>query len=626
MRSRSISFALVVALAGLLTYLSISAVNAAPQPPVGGAPASRPVASCGLLSFARHDYRVQFPFTVGAVDDINGDGKPDLVGTDYYRHNVVLLLNNGSGGYSTPITYSVGNYPPIDVAIADFNGDGKLDLAVLIIDSDTDQHNAVMLFLGHGDGTFQPGNVIALTPYPGGIAVSDFNRDGKPDLVINNGYDAHLWVLLGNGDGTFQPTRVVWVGDIPGKPVIGDFNADGNPDIVVPNESSNSVAILLGRGDGSFQTASFFPVGPFPVFAIAGDFNGDGKLDLAVANGVDAPHARIMLLPGDGSGRFSPAIVYYPGYYSGPLAASDLDHDGHADLALINGLDSKITVWRGSNAGFNPPVGYSIDPGYGPILVADLNGDGRPDLITTTGSAGDIIELINTCAPSTVTPPTSTPSATPPPTFTPSPTYPPCAVPFTDINGNSFYKAIQYLYCYRIVNGYGNTYLPGDSADRAQFAKVAMIGFGLYSYGEPGQPYFTDVPVSHYAFKYVSIGYQAGILNGFDAATCAVAGAAYPCYLPERAVTRGQLTKMVVLAGFFPLTTPSTPSFSDVPPSNPFYPYIETAYAQHIISGYPDGTFRPNQTIRRDEMAGIVYNGIINPNWGLAAKGVHHHK
>jgi hypothetical protein len=185
-----------------------------------------------------------------------------------------------------------------------------------------------------------------------------------------------------------------------------------------------------------------------------------------------------------------------------------------------------------------------------------------------------------------------------------------------DINGNIFYGAIHYLNCRGVVNGTDATHFsPAATSTRGQFAKVVVLGFGLAFYTPTGNPDFTDVLPGYFAYLYVETGFHAGILNGFDAASCTAAGAIPPCYLPNRPITRGQLTKLVVLAANYPLTTPATPSFIDVPPSNVFYVFIETAANKGVVMGYPDRTFRPNNSIRRDEMAQIVYKGVTTPNY-----------
>ncbi len=213
---------------------------------------------------------------------------------------------------------------------------------------------------------------------------------------------------------------------------------------------------------------------------------------------------------------------------------------------------------------------------------------------------------------------TPTPSGpTPTPTDTPvAPTPQPtvCANPFVDITSNIFFHAINYLYCNHAVNGTDAThYSPAGTSTRGQFAKVVVLGFGTPAYTPPGQQDFTDVPPGYFAYAFIESGFHAGILNGYDAATCQANNQTPPCYLPNRPITRGQLTKLVVNAANYPAFTPTTPTFSDVLPNNVFYTSIETAHHKGIINGYNDNTFRPNNNIRRDEMAQIVYKGVTTP-------------
>jgi hypothetical protein len=224
--------------------------------------------------------------------------------------------------------------------------------------------------------------------------------------------------------------------------------------------------------------------------------------------------------------------------------------------------------------------------------------------------------------------PTITPSqtpggstATPHPTNTPQPTSTPggptptdCPNVFVDITSNIFYTAIHYLNCRGVVNGTDNThYSPAGTSTRGQFAKVVVLGFGTTFY-TPGTPDFTDVHPGYFAYLYIESGFHAGILSGYDPNGCTAHGATPPCYLPNIPITRGQLTKLVVNAGGYTLYTPTggIQDFTDVPTGNVFYVSIETAAHNSIINGYPDHTFRPNNNIRRDEMAQIVYEGILN--------------
>src|SRR6266566_4819084 len=223
-----------------------------------------------------------------AVGDFNGDGKPDLVVSSVGNNTVSVLLGKGDGTFLPPLVTPVGPNPWY-FAVGDFNGDGKLDLAVddygCPLDCNSSPSNAVTVLLGNGDGTFLPAPSLTVGNGPAGVAVGDFNGDGKPDLAVANLNDNTLSILLGNGDGTFQaPQTFAGVGTKPYFVAVGDFNRDGKPDLVITNHLGNTVTVLLGNGDGTFQPAQTFLVNSDPVYATVGDFNGDGVQDLAVAN------------------------------------------------------------------------------------------------------------------------------------------------------------------------------------------------------------------------------------------------------------------------------------------------------------------------------------------------------
>ncbi len=233
----------------------------------------------------------------------------------------------------------------------------------------------------------------------------------------------------------------------------------------------------------------------------------------------------------------------------------------------------------------------------------------------------------NTPLPTNTPMPTNTP---PGPTNTPAPTNTPggptnmplpsitptdCPNPFVDINANIFYFFIHTLNCEGIINGTNAShYSPAAPATRGQFAKLVVRGFGFPFYTPSDGPTFSDVPTSYFAFAFIETAYNRGIVSGANNGSCLARGLTPPCFLPNDAITRAQVTKLIVNAHPYVLITPiDGPHFVDVPASYWAYSYVETAFAHDVVRG-TDGThFEPNRNVRRDELAKMLYLGIVAP-------------
>jgi hypothetical protein len=230
------------------------------------------------------------PTSALVAADLNADGNLDLAFSNQGGYTLASALGYGQGNFlSSPGLYTQ-DFPEA-AAIGDFNGDGKLDIAIASSGTVTYPTSGVSVALGVGDGTFTlaSGSPISLGNSLSAVAAADFNGDGKLDLAVTDQAGNSVLILLGKGDGTFQPpATTIAVGNHPSAIVAGDFNNDGKLDLAITNYTDGTVTLLLGTGDGSFTPASGspFPVGTTPLAITAADFNGDGKLDLAVA--VDA--------------------------------------------------------------------------------------------------------------------------------------------------------------------------------------------------------------------------------------------------------------------------------------------------------------------------------------------------
>jgi hypothetical protein len=237
-----------------------------------------------------------------AVGDVNGDGRLDLaVANRGSFGNVGVLLGNGDGTFQDAQRFSTTATYPQSVAVGDVNADGLPDLAVA--NGGSFGAAAVSVLLGNGDGTFQDARTFPAGIYPRSVAVADVNGDGRLDLAVANQSSNNVSVLLGNGDGTFQDAQSLPTGGYPTSVAVADVNGDGRLDLAVANGSA-TVSVLLGNGDGTFQDAVNYAAGGYPWSVAFGDFDGDGWPDLATAN-YYSNNVSVLLNAADDAGWFA---------------------------------------------------------------------------------------------------------------------------------------------------------------------------------------------------------------------------------------------------------------------------------------------------------------------------------
>ena len=620
---------LVAAITVLLTVGGLPTIRVtvlgAPPPP--RRPAVAPKVTCmGTLGFQA---AVNSPFAVGlqpdfvVAGDFNSDGRPDLATASYDSSTVTVLLGDGNGGFSTAsgAPVAVGSRP-ISVAVADFNGDGQLDLATANYGD-----NSVTVLLGDGNGGFSPapGAPFPVGTHPESVVAADFNGDGHADLATANTISNTVTVLLGDGSGGFSPApgSSVAVGSFPISVAAADFNGDSRIDLTTANLDGNNVTVLLGNGSGSFSPASGSPVavGNHPIAVAAADFNGDRRIDLATAN-IYSNNVTVLL--GNGSGGFSPAAGSPVAVGNGPesVAVADFDGDGRPDLAIANAGSGNVTVLLGDGSGGFSPAGPPVAVGSVPesVAVADFNGDGRPDLATANYRDNNVTVLLNTCTPFTATATTTatatatttattattatiTTSATiPPPSATATPTA--CVLAFSDVQPTDYFAIpVHYLACHSVISGYSDgTFRPYNNTTRGQLAKIVTLASG-FSLTTPATPTFADVPTDNVFYAYIETLVARHVISGYSDGL----------YRPSNPVTRGQLAKIVVGAAGGGLVSPPTPSFRDLPAGNVFYSFVETAVCRGLLAGYSDGTVRPAAVAFRGQIAKIVYRAVTAP-------------
>ena len=326
-----------------------------------------------------------------AVADFNEDGRLDLAVVNFNTDlgTVSVLLGNGSGGFAAPVNFATGR-TPVSVAVGDFNGDGRADLAVVNANSDT-----VSVLLGDGTGNFGRVPDIRDDIGPNSVAVGDFNGDGRADLAVANFGSNTVSVLLGNGSGGFAAPVNLPAGDGPYSVAVGDFNGDGRADLTVANSSSNTVSVLLGDGTGNFGRVPDVTVNIDPLSVAVGDFNGDGRADLATANEFSDT---VSVLIGNGSGGFAVPVSFATGDQPVSVAVEDFNGDGRADLAVANFGSNTVSVLLGNGSGgFAAPVNFAAgDDGSLSVAVGDFNGDGRADLAVANFGSDTVSVLLNT--------------------------------------------------------------------------------------------------------------------------------------------------------------------------------------------------------------------------------------
>lgn len=330
-------------------------------------------------------------FTLG---DMDGDALLDLVliSGDF----VNVSLNTGGGFAMVSKQFSV--LSPVALATAQLDGDAKTDVVVA-----TDAGMSavsVILRTGTGPNMFDDfvdgGEYLFGTPGIMAIAVADVNGDGKIDVIGAMGPGV-VEVMLNDGTGTLgAPTPYNLLG-APTALAVADLDGSNGPDIIV-STSSGTVNVLLNNGNGTFSAATPFPCGPAPVSLTVADIDGDQRLDIATAN--DDVNTNASFLLNMGGGQLDTPILQSFNKASS-IAAADFNNDGHTDVAALarNGINDYLYLLLGNGqGGVLASFGPQLTPGaYHQIATADLNNDGKTDVVYTSPLTGDAYVSLNVC-------------------------------------------------------------------------------------------------------------------------------------------------------------------------------------------------------------------------------------
>lgn len=336
------------------------------------------------------------------VADVNHDNNPDLLVSSETDETVTVLLGDGKGQFhpSSGSPFACGHLPN-DIAVADMNGDGNLDLIIA-----NHQSPYITILLGDGKGAFHPAPGspfdVHSTPHPHAVAVADFNSDGHPDVATDSWGNNQIELLLGDGKGGLTiPGRYFNVGHRPYERLrTADFNHDGIPDIVTTNLDGDTASILLGDGHGSFRDApgSPFPAGAKPWQVAVDDINGDGNADLAIIpyqRDTSTPsQSAVTILLGDGKGGFhaksGTPLLLGDCHDPNSVAVGDIRGNGKHAIAVSCATSRNLILFDRAADGRFTASSIPTKGGWGSVAIARLTADRRAQIITADSDAGTI--------------------------------------------------------------------------------------------------------------------------------------------------------------------------------------------------------------------------------------------
>lgn len=358
--------------------------------------------SASLFSYARVvlQFAPMVTRTVGAspiaiaADDVNGDGGKELLVVNNANSSVSVLLNNldfnqNGGPYATAAL-------PTSIALGDLNGDGRRDL---VVGCSNGSDQGVSVLRGTGNGAFMTADNFSVAGTVAGVAVRDFDGDGKPDVAASVRSTNKVAVLINNGAAPSvsfaSPVTSYSVDGEPTALLLSDLNSDGRDDLVVAQYGLGQVGALLSPAAGPMLVTpvKVAAVGTKPIALAGGELNGDSRVDVAVAN-FDSNS--ISLLRGAGDGTFSAVTSVPVAEHPTAVALADIDGDSKLDLVVTNSGRNQVWILLGRGDGtFDPAQKLTTGGQPWAMTVANLNSDGKPDIAVTNLADGTVSIFYN---------------------------------------------------------------------------------------------------------------------------------------------------------------------------------------------------------------------------------------
>ncbi len=388
----------------------------------------RNMGSVGSISYAA---KVDFTTGTGSgsvsVGDLDGDGKADLMVTNFNSNTVSVFRNTvsayiptptitnftpASGLIGTTVTITGTNFDPIPS-----NNTVKFNGTVATVTASTSTSITTSVPSGATTGTISVtvgGNtatstsnftVISIPPitfapkvdYPVGtspreVEVADFNGDGHLDIATSNSGSSSISVLYGTGTGCFGTAQ-----NFPGDPYIlglavGDLNGDGKPDLVGANRfPSNTISVFINSGTGFLPKVDYASGGGDITLTIR-DINNDNSPDLLAVDD-DQPNGDIAIFINTGLGTFNPKVEIATDYFPYFVDAGDVDHDGLVDMVVANPFSNTITVYKNSGSGFTAQTPFNTGYFTNYVIFSDLNKDTFPDIVCANAGVGNSIGI-----------------------------------------------------------------------------------------------------------------------------------------------------------------------------------------------------------------------------------------